>query len=159
MKTLFFDQHLLLFSREIEFFNHDALIPWPWNPLVNIKQLEKYKIKFYRIFQFHTLRLNEPALWLKDYMRIRIKIVLSSFSLQVRGWQPQQGGGRARQLRRAQGPGAMRCAGVQTEVMPGQAPQHLQQVGDQDDWAGEGNQSGIQTLETPELYLSCSLSQ
>ena len=46
----------------------------------------------------------------------------------------------------------MRCLGVQAQVMPGQAPQHLQQVGDQDDWGGEGNQSGIQTLETPELY-------
>ena len=26
---LFFDQHLPLFSREIEFINHDALILWP----------------------------------------------------------------------------------------------------------------------------------
>lgn len=29
MKILFFDQHLPLFSREIEFINHDALILWP----------------------------------------------------------------------------------------------------------------------------------
>ena len=37
----------------------------------------------------------------------------------------------------------MRGPGVKTEVMPGQAPQHLQQVGDrdQDDGRGDANQS------------------
>ena len=47
----------------------------------------------------------------------------------------------------------MRGAGVETEVMSGQAPQHLQQVGDrdQDDGCGDANRDKL--LEAPELYL------
>ena len=43
----------------------------------------------------------------------------------------------------------MRGAGVETEVMSGQAPQHLQQVGDDDQDYGDRDK----LLGAPELYL------
>lgn len=47
---------------------------------------------------------------------------------QVCGRQPEPRGGGARLVRRAQGSRAVRGAGVAAAVLPGQAPQHLQQV-------------------------------